>query len=198
MLHGTSSNIKLVSRCIGIDDGPFPPKTDDKVRHAPLLAVWLKGPHLHQLRTERITVDGLDGTRKTELLLKGSMHIPVLLSGVTFGGFNLIDPWKIQKLCKASVIVVVGSRPDNRAVKRALSRHFPDWKKRWDLIKSLGPLHKVRTMAGEGPMFFEQFGCSTREAGLLLKTSAFVSRMPEPLRVAGILARGLFSSEPPG
>jgi endonuclease V-like protein UPF0215 family len=170
---------------------------DDKVRHAPLLAVWLKGPHLYQLRTERITVDGLDATRKTELLLKGSLRVPVLLSGVTFGGFNLIDPWKIQKLCKAPVIVVVGSRPDNRAVKRALSRHFPDWKKRWDLIKSLGPLHKARTMAGEGPVFFERFGCSTREAELILKTSAFVSRMPEPLRVAGILARGLFSSKPP-
>jgi endonuclease V-like protein UPF0215 family len=196
MLHGASSNIKPVSRCIGIDDGPFPPKADDKVRHAPLLAVWLKGPHLHQLRTDWITVDGLDATRKTELLLKGSMQIPVLLSGVTFGGFNLIDPWRIQKLCKAPVIVVIGSRPDNRAVKLALSRHFPDWKERWDLIRSLGPLHEVRTMAGEGPMFFEQFGCSTRNAALILKSWAFVSRVPEPLRVAGILARGLFSPEP--
>src|SRR5437899_2097033 len=98
MLHGASSDIKTVSRCIGIDDGPFPPKTDDRVRHAPLLAVWLKGPRLHQLRTERITVDGLDATRQAEVVRK---------------------------------------------------------------------------------------------------TSAFVSRMPEPLRVEGILARALFSSEPP-
>jgi endonuclease V-like protein UPF0215 family len=156
----------------------------------------LKGPHLHQLRTDWIIVDGLDATRKTELLLKGSVQIPVLLSGVTFGGFNLIDPWRIQKLCKAPVIVVIGSRPDNRAVKLALSRHFPDWKERWDLIRSLGPLRKVRTMAGEGPVFFERFGCSTRDAALILKTWAFVSRVPEPLRVAGILARGLFSPEP--
>lgn len=126
------------------------------------------------------------------------MHTPVLLSGVTFGGFNLIDPWKVQKLCNAPVIVVVGSRPDNWAVKRALFRHFPDWKKRWELIRSLGPLHKVRTMHSEGPVFFERFGSSTREAALILKASAFVSRVPEPLRVAGILARGLFSSEPFG
>ena len=196
MLHGASSDIKPVSRCIGIDDGPFPPKTDDKVRHAPLLVAWLKGPHLHQFRASWITVDGLDATRTAELLLRGSLRIPVLLSGVTFGGFNLIDPWKVQKLCKAPVVVVVGSRPDNRAVKRALFKHFPDWEKRWELIKSLGSLHKVRTTASEGPVFFERFGCSTREARLILKTSAFVSRVPEPLRVAGILARGLFSSEP--
>jgi len=198
LFHGASSNIKQVSRCIGIDDGPFPPKTDDKVRHAPLLAVWLKGPHLHQVRADWITVDGLDATRKAEFLLRGSFQIPVLLSGVTFGGFNLIDPRKIQKSCKAPVIVVVGSRPGNRAVKRALFRHFSDWEKRWELIKSLGPVHKLRTMASEGPVFFERFGCTTREARLILKTSALISRMPEPLRVAGILARGLFSSKPSG
>jgi len=140
----------------------------------------------------------VDATRQTEVLLRGSHDVPILLSGVTFGGFNLIDPWKVQKFCKAPVVVVVGSRPDNRAVKRALFRHFPDWEKRWELIRSLGPLHKVRTMASEGPVFFEQCGCSTREAALILKASALVSRMPEPLRVAGILARGLFSSEPSG
>ena len=196
MLQGASSDIKPISRCIGIDDGPFPPKTDDKIRFAPLLTVWLKGPHLHQLRNDWITVDGLDATRKAELLLKRSVHVPVLLSGVTFGGFNLINPWKIEKTCKAPVIVVIGSRPDNRAVKRALSRHFPDWKERWDLIRSLGPLHRIRTMAGEGPVFFERFGCSTRDAAVILKSWAVVSRIPEPLRVGGIVARGLFSPEP--
>lgn len=196
MLHGASSNIKPASRCVGIDDGPFRPKTDNKVRYAPLIAVWLKGVHLQQLRTNWITVDGLDATRKARLLLKDTSHTPVLLSGVTFGGFNLIDPWNIQKVAKAPVLVVIGSRPDNKAVKRALSRHFSDWRERWNLIKSLGPLHHVRTMAGEGPVFFERFGCSTREARLILKSWAFVSRVPEPLRVAGILARGLFSREP--
>jgi endonuclease V-like protein UPF0215 family len=198
MPQGASSNIKPISRCIGIDDGPFPPKTDDKIRHAPLLAAWLNGPHLHQLRNDWITVDGLDATRKAEHLLRGSVDVPVLLSGVTFGGFNLIDPWKIEKTCRAPVIIVIGSRPDNRAVKLALSSHFPDWKERWDLIRSLGPLHRIRTMSGEGPVFFERFGCSTRDATVILKSWAFVSRIPEPLRVAGVVARGLFSSEPSG
>src|SRR2546425_10876236 len=109
MLHGASSDIKPVSRCIGIDDGPFPPKTDDRVRHAPLLAVWLKGPHLRQLSTERITVDGLYATRNTEFLLRGSVHVPVLLSGETIGGIILIDTRKMQQLCRAPVHVAVDS-----------------------------------------------------------------------------------------
>jgi endonuclease V-like protein UPF0215 family len=194
MLHGASRDIKPASRCIGIDDGPFPPRrTEDDIRYAPLLAVWLKGSHLQQLKTNWITVDGLDATRKAEHLLKGSRQTPIMLSGVTFGGFNLIDPQRTQELFKVPVIVVTTTRPDNSAVKRALSRHFPDWKLRWDLIRSLGPLHKIRTLPNENPLFFEHFGCSSKEAGSILKSWALISRLPEPLRVAGIIAKGLFS-----
>src|SRR5437879_12111343 len=106
--HGTYSNIKPTSRLIGIDDGPFPPKTDDEVRYAPLIAVWLKGSHLQHLRTDWITVDGLDATRKVQLLLKGSLHIPVLLSGVTCGGFNLIASWTVRHKTHAQVMVRLG------------------------------------------------------------------------------------------
>ena len=198
MHHEASKGTSQASRCIGIgiDDGPFPSKIDDSPRYAPLVAVWLKGPHLQRIKTSRITVDGLDGTLTALRLLKGPIAIPVLLSGVTFGGFNLVDPWKIQQVSKAPTIVVIGSRPNNASVKRALSRHFDDWKERWDLLKSLGPLHKLRTIPKENPIFFEKFGCSTREAELILKQCALVSRVPEPLRVAGLVARGLFSPEP--
>ncbi len=191
-----SSNIKQTYRTIGIDDGPFPPKTDYRIRYAPLLAVWLKGSRLQKVKAEWIIVDGLDATQKAERILKGSKGTPVLLSGVSFGGFNLIDARKIQRLCKAPVIIVTGSRPDNRAVKRALSRHFPDWKLRWDLIRSLGPLHRVRTRLTDPPVFFENFGCSSRDAVTILKRAFFISRMPEALRVANILAKGLFPLEP--
>src|SRR5262245_66089908 len=103
MRREASSNIKQAFRTIGIDDGAFPPKTDDRTRYAPLLAVWLKGSRFQKLKAECITVDGLDATQKAERILKGSTGTPVLLSGVSFGGFNLIDPRKIQRLCRAPV-----------------------------------------------------------------------------------------------
>ena len=198
MLHEASRSTRQTSRCIGIDDGPFPPKTNDRLRHAPLVTVWLKGPHLRRVKTAQITVDGLDATQTALRLLKGSARIPILLSGVTFGGFNLIDPWKIHRYSKAPTVVVIGYRPNNNSVKRALTRHFADWKERWDLFRSLGPLSTFRTMRGENPIFFEKFGCSTRETESLLKSWAYVSRIPEPLRVAGLVAQGLFPPEPPG
>lgn len=141
-----------------------------------------------------IRVDGLDGTERALKLVSSltSVKPPILLAGATFGGFNLIDPHRLQKRFRVATIVVVGSRPDNRAVKRALVRHFSDWRERWAIIRSLGPLHQIRTVSSENPIFYEAFGCSTVVARRILQDWAMVSRMPEPLRVAGLVARGLF------
>ncbi len=191
-----STGNKQSPSTIGIDDGPF-----TKQDTAPLVAALLHGPHLQKVRASGITVDGLDATDKALKLLKGWKYVPILLSGVTFAGFNLIDPHILQRKYRVPVIVVVGSRPDNRAVKQALVKHFPDWKKRWKVISSLGPLRKTLTNPDEPPIFFEAFGCSTRDAAWVLRANCYVSRVPEPVRVAGLLARGLFhqpSTSPAG
>jgi len=180
------------AKCIGIDDGPFPPKFPNTPSHAPLVAVCLKGPRLYQVQTGWITVDGLDATDRAQALLEKLPKAPVLLSGVTFGGFNLIDPWRVQRRFRTPTVAVVGSRPDNKAVKRALVKHFPDWKERWRIIRPLGPLRSVRTVADEPPLFYEAFGCTASEAKNILAGHARVSRIPEPIRVASLVARGLF------
>ncbi len=130
-----STGNKQSPRTIGIDDGPFTKQQET----APLIAALLQGPHLQKVRTTRIIVDGLDATDKAVKLLKGWKPVPILLSGVTFGGFNLIDPHVLHRKYRVPVIVVVGSRPDNKAVKSALVKHFPDWKQRWKILSSLGP-----------------------------------------------------------
>lgn len=190
-------NNSRYTSCIGIDDGPFPPKGLGRAK-APLISVLLQGPHLIRAEVGWITVDGLDATAKAVALLRNLYRgsCPILLAGATFAGFNIIDPRVLEKRFGTPTIVVVGSRPDNRSVKRALVKHFPDWRQRWEIIRSLGPLRRVRTFAGENPVFYESFGCSIREARRILSDGAFVSRLPEPLRVAGLVARGLFSSEP--
>src|SRR5215467_8935107 len=191
MPPAASTNNQASARTIGIDDGPFTKQQET----APLVAALLNGSHLQDMRTTRIEVDGLDATNKAVKLLKPWKPAPILLSGVTFAGFNLIDPHVLQKKFRVPVIVVIGSRPDNKAVKRALVKHFPDWKQRWQIISSLGPLRKVKTHSGEPPIYYESFGCSSREASSLLKSVSRVSRLPEPIRIAGLLASGLFRSK---
>lgn len=193
MPRAASTNSNRYPSCIGVDDGPFPPKSARRTVKAPLVAAFLKGPHLAKLGITWITVDGLDATEDAQRILEALSRGPILLSGVTFGGFNLIDPREIQQHFRTPTIVVVGSKPDNRAVKRALLKHFPDWKERWEIIRSLGPLRSVRTVADESPLYYEAFGCTTSAAKNILTSNARVSRVPEPIRVASLVARGLFT-----
>src|SRR6266540_2200997 len=168
-----------LNRCIGIDDGPFLPRRLGG-SSAPLVAVKLDGSHMTKVRAGWIGVDGMDGTDRALRLLTslGASNCPILLAGVTFGGFNLIDPRSLQRRFRTPTIVVVGSRPDNRAVKRALGRHFPDWRVRWRIIGSLGPLRSIRTVASENPLFYEAFGCSANAARKILASWALVARTP--------------------
>ena len=192
-----ASRNSTTTSCIGIEDGPFLPRRLGEST-APLVVAELKGPHLVKARAAWISVDGLDATLVASRLL-GSFQLrdsAILLAGATFAGFNIINPRVLQRKFRTPTIVVIGSRPNNRAVKRALVRHFPDWRRRWRILSALGPLHQVRTVRNEGPIFYETFGCADNEARKILTEWAYVSRIPEPLRVAGLVARGLFPAQP--
>jgi uncharacterized protein len=196
-MHRRASRNSTTTSCIGIDDGPFLSKRLGGSR-APLVVVQLNGPHLVKARTGWIRVDGLDAT-SVALRMLSSLRVresPILFAGATFAGFNIIDPRDLEREFRTPTIVVIGSRPNNRAVKRALVKHFPDWKKRWRILSSMGPLRQVRTFHREGPIFYEAFGCADGEARRILRECAYVSRIPEPLRVAGLVARGLFPAQP--
>ena len=192
-----ASQNSTITSCIGIDDGPFLSRRLGGST-APLVVAELNGPHLVKAKVARIIVDGLDATNVASRLL-GSLQVrdsPILLAGATFAGFNIMNPRVLQRKFRTPTIVVIGSRPNNRAVKRALVRHFPDWRRRWRVLSGLGPLHQVGTFRNEGPIFYEAFGCEDNEARRILKRWSYVSRIPEPLRVAGLVARGLFPAQP--
>ena len=192
-----ASRNSTLNNCIGIEDGPFLPRRLGGSK-APLVVVQLEGSHLVKARVAWINVDGLDATAAASKMLSSlpPQDFPILLGGATFAGFNIINPRVLQRKFRTPTIVVIGSRPNNRAVKRALVKHFPDWKRRWRILSSLGSLHQARTFQNESPIFYEAFGCAVDEARRILREWAYVSRIPEPLRVARLVARGLFQPQP--
>src|SRR5438046_10125441 len=114
---------------------------------------------------------------------------PILLAGATFAGFNIINPRVLQRRFRTPTVVVIGSRPNNRAVKRALVRHFPDWRRRWRILSSLGPLRQDKTVQNESPLFYEAFGCGDDEERGILRVWTYVSVLLERLCVCGRVAR---------
>ncbi|MBX5328006.1 MAG: DUF99 family protein [Candidatus Bathyarchaeota archaeon] len=173
---------------VGVEDGSF---QKGITRKTVLAAVLLKRYALEDVRTADILVDGLDATEKLIKLLRGWMFNVVFLAGISFAGFNVADPKKIHEQFRTPVIVVTRTKPDNMAVKRALQRHFEDWETRWDVFVKLGPFLGIVTSVGKQPIYVATIGENPSWACKLVRTLCVCGRVPEPIRVARLIARGL-------
>ncbi len=173
---------------VGIEDGSF---KKGITKHALLAAVLLKKLEIKGVKFAKITVDGLDATNKAVKILSEWNFDAVMLAGVSFAGFNVIDPTVLHERFQKPVVVVSRTKPDNKAVKRALVRHFTDWKIRWGVFEKIGAMHKVTVAAGESPLYVETVGADIKWTALLIKSLMTCSRVPEPIRVARLIARGL-------
>ena len=173
---------------VGVEDGSF---KKGITRKAILAAVLVRGVEIENIKIVRITVDGLDATKKLTKMLNGWKFAAVLLAGVSFAGFNVIDPTRILAKFGKPTIIISRKKPDNNAVKRALQMHFEDWKIRWRVFEKLGSVHEVVALAGEPPVYVETVGVNVRSACNLLRALSGCSRVPEPIRVARLIARGM-------
>ena len=182
-------NINLITS-IGVDDGKIPSKNLIQ-RKTLLTAVKLKGFSINNVFLTEITVDGLDATTALIKLLKRKTFDLIFLSGISFAGFNLIDVEELFNTFNKPVIVVTDEKPNNLAVKKALKLHFKDWIERWRIIKKLGQLYSIKINLYKNPLYFEVFGIHHKKARELIKAFALFSKVPEPVRIARIIARGL-------
>jgi endonuclease V-like protein UPF0215 family len=173
---------------VGVEDGSF---QKGIARKTLLVAVLFKGLEIEDAKFTKITVDGLDATEKLYGLLSEWEFAAVLLAGVSFAGFNIIDPAVIHGKFKKSVIIATRTKPDNKAVHRALQKHFKDWRIRWGVFEKMGAFHKVASLADEPPIYVETIGADARWTYNLIHALSVCCRVPEPIRIARLIARGL-------
>ena len=178
-------------RLFGVEDGSFFAFHREEPSYTFLCGVIVESDLVTAVRLARIRVDGFDATEKLLNLLDGVDADALLLGGITFGGFNMVDPRKIFQKSGIPVIIYSGTKPDNEEMLQALKNNFDDWQERWRIVEDLGPIHSATTYAGEPPVYFEVVGGSSEWAEEVLRRSALISRIPEPVRVAGLIARGL-------
>ncbi|MEM3443072.1 MAG: DUF99 family protein [Candidatus Bathyarchaeia archaeon] len=183
-----SRNVFHDLQVVGVEDGSFQKGLS---KNALLVLVLFHGLELKDIKVTKITVDGLDATKKFGKVLSHWNFDVVTLAGVSFAGFNIIDPTIINKKFGKPIIVVSRTKPNNDAVKRALQRHFEDWKIRWKTFENLGTAHELATKAGRPPVYIEVVGAEVDWAFKIIKALSVCSRVPEPLRVARLIARGL-------
>ena len=177
---------------LGVEDGGFIPFQPNQ--KTLLCAVNMIGDIIQGVKLGSITVDGLDSTDVLLSLVVNIRIDAVILGGASFAGFNVIDAQKLNRELDVPIIVYSGTEPNSNSVLAALKVNFSDWEERWTLIEHLGKIYSAVTKAGYPPIYYEIVGESPSWAEEILSTSATLTRIPEPVRAAGLIARGLSRS----
>lgn len=184
-------------RILGVDDSPFK-KSDDT--DALIVGVVFRGANfLDGVLSTRIAVDGDDFTEKLSKMVLGTRHREqlqiVMLNGITFAGFNVADLPEIHELTGLPVISVVRKMPDLVGIKKAVFSSFAlnaAGEKKWKAVERAGSLHPC------GKVFFQCAGIRPKDASALIKATSIHSGIPEPIRVAHLIAGGVASGESRG
>ncbi|WP_410507968.1 DUF99 family protein [Methanosarcina hadiensis] len=189
-------HVKPEIRILGIDDSAL---LNEKVMIVGTIfrgGEWIDGV----LRSE-ITRDGLDATEVITTMIKNSRHYGqlriIMLDGITYGGFNVIDIQELYGETGLPVIVVMRSYPDFEKIRSAL-RHFSDGEKRWDIIKKAGEIEKIVTGKNETPIYIQKAGIGAKNVEKIIRLTSIRSSIPEPLRVAHLIATGIILGESKG
>jgi uncharacterized protein len=192
-------NIKPEIRILGVDDAPFVPHSKEQVMLIGTLfraGNWLDGV----LRTY-ITVDGTDATTSLITMVNGSRHLEqlgvMMLDGITFGGFNVVNIRKIFQETGVPVIVIMRKYPDLPRIKKAL-KNFHDWEERWNNILEAGNIYKVHKLHNLESIYMQLCGITEEDAREIVTLSATRSAIPEPIRAAHIIAAGVTTGESKG
>jgi endonuclease V-like protein UPF0215 family len=176
----------VLSNVVGFDDGPF-----DRTRHGGdvlLVGAVCARTRLDGLLTGRVRKDGWNITDRIAALIEQSQfreHIQaVLLGGITFAGFNIVDLHGLAARLGRPVLIVARRRPRLEKIRRALD-NLPRAERRWRLIEQAG------TMEAVGTVMVQRAGLTLAEAGALLAATTLHGNLPEPLRLAHLIAGGL-------
>ena len=185
--------MKAQIRLLGIDDSPFTFK-DKKCR---IIGVVMRGgEYIEGVLSDEVQIDKLDSTKKIIKMIKNTRHNKqikaVLIDGVALGGFNIFDIKEIYDKTNIPIITITRDKPDLDKIKAALKKHFKDWKERFDLINK-GELHRIRTK--HNPIYIKYAGICAGEAKEIIKISTIRGVIPEPIRVAHIIASGVSRGE---
>lgn len=188
--------IKDEVRILGFDDGPF--KRGD-AETLVVGTVFRGGRWMDGVLSTKVAVDGLDSTDKL-LALLGDLRFKdvrvIMLDGIAFGGFNVVDINRLNGEGGLPVIVVTRDMPSFEGIRKALN-HLPEGDARWALIQEAGKPRPVETRGGKS-VHIQSAGIRFEDASAIVKLSATRSLIPEPIRVAHLIARGIVSGQSRG
>ena len=135
------------------------------------------------------TVGGMDATERISGLYHSFERRDInilMISGSVISWYNIIDPERIFEETQRPVIVV--TYEDSEGLEDDIARHFPGDLERIGMYRRLGPRTSMELDTGYR-VYLRATGIGIGDAGRLCRQLTFDGKMPEPLRVARLLAR---------
>ncbi|WP_048148122.1 endonuclease dU [Methanolacinia paynteri] len=115
----------------------------------------------------------------------------IMLSGCVISWFNIIDP---ERVCSEINVPVIGvTYEDSGGLADDIMHHFPGDEERLSAYKKLGIRERVILKTGYD-VYLRSWGVDNTEACFVCDSFTKEGRIPEPLRVAGIVARAAMRS----
>jgi len=179
---------------LGIDDGPFE-KFAEGAR-APLVGVMMEGADL--VEAVAVTDFPVDGDGITGFLadwIGGRRFGPalqgVLFTGITLAGLAVLDPEALARALACPVLVVNRRRPEDAPLRHALAT--AGLEARAVLLERASA-----SFRSAGGLWVAAAGASREHAEALVAATRRKSDLPEPLRVAHLVARAVADGESRG
>jgi len=184
--------LKKEIRVVGIDDAPF--NKFKKGNVVVIGAVFRGGSWLDGILSTKVGIDGNNATKKIADMISKCKFKPqlqcIFLNGIAVGGFNVIDVEELSKKTKLPVIVIIRKNPDIEKIKKTLIKI--NKKSKIKLIEKAGSVIQI------GEIYVQLTGLEIEKAKELIEITCTRSLIPEPIRIAHLIASGITYGESKG
>jgi endonuclease V-like protein UPF0215 family len=174
---------------IGFDDAPF---ERDHRGDVTVVGVVCARVRVDGIVSTHVRRDGANATQRLAACIESSgfrKHLhAVLLQGIALAGFNVVDIHSLHNRLGLPVLVVARRRPRLALIRAALIdglRPVRGGERKWNLIEHAGPMEPV------GPVQVQRAGLSLELAAQILRATTLHGNLPEPLRIAHLIAGGI-------
>ena len=116
-------------------------------------------------------------------------------NGITFAGFNILDITGINEATGIPVIAITRKKPSMESIFSALSLHFKDGEERIKIIKKTS-VDEIKYP--DKLLYINRAGISMNDAVMLIKKATHTGNIPEPVRMAHLIATAIKNKESHG
>ncbi|WP_297216394.1 DUF99 family protein [Thermoplasma sp.] len=176
--------IKRGMRILGVDDSPF--RRGDS--ESSLIGVLMRiDGYLEAIQKDRVHVDGDDVNEAIARLFRktGSLAKVIMMSGISFAGFNICDIDSLHRELGVPVISLFEPGGSVEKMIRAIEKHLGDEEK----VRILRSLRPVEIRNNGYVIMANLSGIDTRSAQEIIEKNTLRGKFPEAVRIADLVGR---------